>query len=58
MPRSKTRKPKVLTKSDVTRRAVPRRQVNPGQTRPPAGLDRRNRPDVRPPKFPGRLGGR
>lgn len=58
MPRSKSRKSKSAKPSDITRRAARRCQVNPGQTRAPIGLDRRTRPDVRPPKFPGRLGGR
>ena len=60
MPRSKTRKPRKaasLSASDTQRRTSGRK-VAVDDLKPQAGLNRRKRMDLRPPKFPGRLGGR
>ncbi|KPP93767.1 MAG: hypothetical protein HLUCCA08_06195 [Rhodobacteraceae bacterium HLUCCA08] len=39
-------------------RSAPPRAPGPRQSRGPAGLDRHARPGGRPPRFPGRQGGR
>ena len=59
MPRksSKGRKATPLATSETQRRQAARK-VSADQVKPQAGLDRHKRADVRPPKFPGRLGGR
>lgn len=60
MPRSKNRKPRkaaTLATSETTRRQASRR-VTTDQIKPRAGIDRHKRVDTRPPKFPGKLGGR
>lgn len=56
MPR-KPKNPRKGNKSPVSLDSQ-RRAVRVTQSRKPKGLDRYRRTDVRPPKFPGRLGGR
>ena len=56
MPR-KTRKPRKRATSPVSQDTA-RRQVRAAQARPQRGLSRGPRINLRPPKFPGRLGGR
>jgi len=55
MPRSKTRKRKV--QSDASRRIPDRRTVRPARPQI-AALSRNSRPSGRPPRIPGRGGGR
>ena len=60
MPRSKTRKPRKAANTAMTDtlRRQPRRNPFRDAGNPHQGMARRKRPDMRPPKFPGRLGGR
>lgn len=61
MPR-KTRKPRkartLSLSTDQLRRQAARAALTPQSQRQDAAQPRRRRPDLRPPKFPGRLGGR
>ena len=60
MPRSKSRRQRKPALSPVveTRRNAGAPRLQKAAVKPAPGLDRHRRPDLRPPKFPGRLGGR
>lgn len=58
MPRKRNHPRKPGATSRVTTPRAKRTSVSPNQSHLRDGLDRHRRPDMRPPKFPGRQGGR